>query len=136
MLRLEDILPNLPITKKRTPIPMGKRTLPRASSPGEEALALHLKAHKIPYQREVLFHPDRRWRFDFTLRQPSVYKVGIAAEVEGGIYSGGRHTRGNGFLADCRKYNEAALLNWVVLRFTTEMVNNGEAINCIKRAIA
>ena len=29
----------------------------------------------------------------------------IAYEIEGGVFSGGRHTRGVGFIKDCEKYN-------------------------------
>ena len=46
----------------------------------------------------------------------------IAFEVEGGVYSGGRHTRGAGFTADCKKYNAAAMLGWYVIRITPEMI--------------
>lgn len=42
----------------------------------------------------------------------------IAIELEGGIWSGGRHTRGKGFEGDCDKYNEAALAGWTVFRLT------------------
>lgn len=58
----------------------------------------------------------------------------LAVEVEGGVYSGGRHTRGAGFTKDCEKYNEAILFGWRVLRFTGEQVNDGTAIRMIQRA--
>lgn len=68
-------------------------------------------------EREHVFHPERRWRFDFALVDRRV-----AFEVEGGQWTGGRHTRGLGFAADCEKYNAAAMAGWRVLRFTQSMV--------------
>ncbi|BBU05363.1 hypothetical protein [Aeromonas veronii] len=40
---------------------------------------------------ELLFHPKRKWRFDYAWPTRM-----IALEVHGGIHSGGRHTRGGG----------------------------------------
>ena len=62
---------------------------------------------------EFTFHPTRLWRFDYAW--PECW---VALEVEGGIFSGGRHTRGAGFLKDMEKYNEATRLGWRVLRCT------------------
>ena len=62
---------------------------------------------------EHRFHPTRRWRFD---RAHPVALVAI--ELEGGIWTGGRHTRGSGYVGDCEKYNAATLENWAVFRFT------------------
>jgi very-short-patch-repair endonuclease len=70
------------------------------------------KSRPMP-RRQYCFHPARRWRFDFAWPDAMV-----AVEVEGGVWTGGRHTRGAGFQADCRKYNAAVLLGWRVLRYT------------------
>ena len=51
---------------------------------------------------EHKFHPARKWRIDYFFRRGDV-KVGL--EVEGGVWSKGRHTRGAGFLKDMEKYN-------------------------------
>ena len=59
----------------------------------------------------------------------------IAAEIEGGTWSGGRHTRGSGYEKDCEKYNEAVRLGWSVLRFTAKMVRDGSGILLIKEMI-
>ena len=83
------------------------------------------------YLMEHRFHPTRRWRFDFSW--PSRM---IAAEIEGGTWSGGRHTRGSGYEKDCEKYNEAVRLGWSVLRFTGKMVKDGSGILLIKEMLS
>ena len=67
---------------------------------------------------EMQFHSGRKWRFDMAWPE-----VQLAIEIEGGIYSGGRHTRGTGFQADCEKYLEAAILGWTVIRLTPSMLD-------------
>ena len=100
------------------------------NSKGEETLALLLRHYKIPFHREFRFHKTRRWRFDFVIGDfPSMIKIAI--EVEGGIYSNGRHTRGSGYSADLIKYNTALLGGWRVLRYTTKQIDQ-DVINDIK----
>jgi very-short-patch-repair endonuclease len=89
----------------------------------EELFALHCKAHSLCPVREHKFHPSRRWKFDFAFPDRKV-----AVEVEGGVWSNGRHTRGSGYIADCEKYNAAAALGWFVFRFDGGAVKSGEAI--------
>lgn len=86
----------------------------------ERSIETYIKRHGIPEpERELRFHPERRWRFDFAWRDKHV-----ALETEGGTFSGGRHTRAIGFHRDAEKYNAAALLGWLVLRLDTEMVKD------------
>ena len=59
----------------------------------------------------------------------------ILVEVEGGIWSGGRHTRGKGYLGDMEKYNAATVMGYQVLRFSTEQVKSGLAIQQIEGVI-
>lgn len=61
---------------------------------------------------EFKFHPTRKWRADFAI--PSCK---ILIEIDGGIWSGGRHTRGGGFIGDMEKLNAAAILGYRVLRY-------------------
>lgn len=70
-------------------------------------------------QPEYKFHPARRWRFDFAAPDAM---VGI--ELEGGTWGNGRHNRGDGYAADCAKYNAAGLAGWQVFRFTADMLAN------------
>ncbi len=90
----------------------------------------HIKSYGLDkgMVREYKFHPDRRWRFDFAW--PSVL---VAVEVEGGVWSGGRHGRGSGFIGDCEKYGEAAVLGWRVLRVAGPMVENGTGLDLLIR---
>lgn len=77
---------------------------------------------------EYRFHPQRRWRFDFAL--PSLL---LAIEVDGGIFTAGRHSRGIGQEADMVKGNEAILLCWSVLHFSTRHVHSGHAFDMVKQ---
>ena len=70
---------------------------------------------------ELLFHPKRRWRLDFAWPTRM-----IALEVHGGIHSGGRHTRGRGFVEDRARMNEATLLGWTVLEVTPEHIKTSQ----------
>ncbi len=100
---------------------------------GEALLAVLLKEADIPFIREHKFHPKRRWRFDFALALPHPWKIAI--EVEGGIWSGGRHTRAIGYSKDCEKYNAATVLGWSVLRYPATEIGD-ETINQIQQLIA
>jgi len=98
----------------------------------EETFAFQIAAYKLPAaNREYRFHDKRRWRFDFAWPEKKV-----AVEIEGGVWTGGRHTSGAGFIADSEKYNTAAVLGWKVLRFHGGAVKSGEAINFVKEVLA
>lgn len=96
----------------------------------EAKLALELKALKIDFEQEFKFHPRRKWRADFHLKGRM-----ILIEVEGGIWSGGRHTRGKGYIGDMEKYNAATMLGYQVIRFSTEQVKSGLAIQQIEKMV-
>ena len=99
----------------------------RVVSEGEATLVQHLKTHKIGFEQEYKFHPTRKWRADFLITGTK-----ILIEVEGGIWSGGRHTRGKGYIGDMEKYNSAAIMGFTVLRFSTDQVKSGIAIQQIE----
>ena len=97
-------------------------------SKAEESLALQIRAVKLPEPvREHRFHAVRRWRFDFAYPDQK-----LAIEVEGGVWSGGRHTRGAGFTKDCEKYNTALMDGWRVYRCTPQMVEAGIVVRDIE----
>lgn len=117
--------------RSKFPIKKGKKRRSvkgqRVQSVGEVTLATHLRGCKINFEQEYKFHPERNWRADFLITGTK-----ILIEVEGGIWSGGRHTRGKGFIADMEKYNAAATLGFKVLRFDTQQVKSGLAIKQIE----
>src|SRR5579859_4411089 len=116
-------------TMKRT----RTRRTPLPASGLESLLLLHMAAYGLPVpEQQVRFHPTRRWRFDFAW--PAAGR--LAVEVDGGTWSSGRHVSGRGFEADCCKINEATLLGWRVLRFTRGMVESGQAVEMIQRALS
>lgn len=81
--------------------------------------------------KEHRFYQPRKWRFDYALPR---YK--IAVEVEGGVWTGGRHIRPEGFLGDIEKYNTATLLGWRVFRTTPDHLLTGKTILLLKNAIS
>ena len=84
----------------------------------------------IEVVKEHQFHPKRRWRFDYAIIEHK-----IAIEVEGGVWTGGRHTRPQGFLGDIEKYNTATLMGWRVFRVTPDNLYKLSTLNLIKQAI-
>ena len=79
---------------------------------------------------EHKFHDTRKWRIDFAIID---LKIGI--EIEGGVWSGGRHTRGNGFIEDMEKYNAAVTIGWVILRFTPQDLNKITTFETVKKVV-
>lgn len=109
---------------------MRRKPIPRQSD-GEEALATRIRQLRLPEPvREYRFAPPRRFRFDFCWPDR-----GVAAEVDGGAYTQGRHTRGPGFERDCEKMNLATLRGWRVFRFTPGMVESGEALAVLEEVL-
>lgn len=102
----------------------------KARSEGEVTLAAQLQGYGIQFKQEFKFHSERRWKADF-----HILGTKILVEVEGGIWSNGRHTRAKGYLGDMEKYNAAAALGYQVYRFSTEQVKSGMAIEKILKLI-
>ncbi len=79
---------------------------------------------------EFRFHTSRRWRFDWCWVERK-----IALEIQGGIWTSGRHVRGAALLDEYEKLNEAAILGYRVLFCTPEQFARGDAIVLVQRAI-
>jgi hypothetical protein len=76
------------------------------------------------------FDPRRRFRFD---RAWPEHKV--AVEVQGGVWTNGRHARGSGITSDAIKFSIAAALGWRVLVMTKPMIEEGLAVDLIAQAL-
>ncbi|WP_114752330.1 hypothetical protein [Pleomorphovibrio marinus] len=101
--------------KNTTRIPKRPQAQKKAVKKGLDKSSMFLKMVIFRYGVKIVpefrFDPNRRWRFDFALPH---YKIAI--EVEGGVWTQGRHTRGSGFVKDIEKYNRAAALGWRLVR--------------------
>ena len=79
------------------------------------------RLHDLPWPvPEYRFHPTRKWRLD--LAWPDLQ---IAVEVQGGIWTGGRHTRGQGAARDYDKLSTAAVMGWCVILVTPSQIKSG-----------
>ena len=95
-----------------------------------DLLQIQMKALGLPIpEKEYRFAPPRRWRADYFFANQV---RPLAVEVEGGLYSGGRHVRGKGAENDMAKYNEMSIMGISLLRFTPQQVEKGEAAQKIR----
>lgn len=108
-------------TIKKSPSSKGKEHL--------DKVALALKQEGYMVVKEHSFHDLRKWRFDLAL---PAYKIAI--EYEGINSDKSRHTTIKGYTGDTDKYNEAALLGWMVIRKTP--LNISGVYDDIKKAIS
>lgn len=81
--------------------------------------------------KEFKFHPTRKWRFDYAIPEHK-----IAIEVEGGVWTGGRHISPKGFLNDMEKYNSATLMGWRVFRTIPDQLHTNATLQLLREAIA
>lgn len=86
---------------------------------------------KVECIKEYKFHPTRKWRFDYAIPEHK-----IALEVEGGVWTGGRHTSPKGFLGDMEKYNTATIMGWRLLRTTPDRLCSNETMQMVRDIIA
>ena len=85
-------------------------------------------------EREYKFHPKRRWKADF-----ASHEAQVLIEVEGGVWTRGRHLSPKGFINDAEKYLAATLMGWSVLRLVSDQLTPellGEIIAYVRDRIA
>lgn len=81
---------------------------------------------------EYRFHPVRKWRIDYYF-EANGRRVGL--EVEGGIWTGGRHTRGAGYSGDMEKYNAAGAMGITILRVSPSDLLKTETFELVKKTL-
>jgi hypothetical protein len=89
-----------------------------------------IEAYGIYCQPEYKFHKTRGWRIDFFIEYNGVK---LAVEVEGGVFTGGRHTTSTGFIGDMEKYNEFVLYGiWLYRVIPSELNKETTIANILK----
>jgi hypothetical protein len=109
-------------------------------------------------QVEFKFHPARKWKFDFAFgvvgarseelgdRMPGFDSDAntkllaarfspLAIEVQGAIWTGGRHSRGSGLVKEYEKMNAAAVLGWRVMYCTPQEIGTLKFARTIQAAL-
>lgn len=71
----------------------------------------------------------RRFEFDFCLPDHR-----ILIEIQGAVFTGGRHTRGAGYTADCEKSRLGQMAGYDVLCYTGKQINTKEVKRLIEYA--
>lgn len=81
---------------------------------------------------EFMFHPTRKWRIDWYFEVDGK-RVGL--ELEGGVWSGGRHIRPQGFIADMEKYNAMSAAGIILLRVETRHAMRAATFQLVKNIL-
>jgi hypothetical protein len=113
--------------KQRSVALMVKKTKGEKSNL-EVLLAFQMRAAGLPeFEREYVFHPDRKWRFDF-------YRDGWGIEINGGGWNQGGHNRNPIVMGrDYEKYNAAMEMGIKVLLYTGEQIKDLTALAQLER---
>ena len=83
---------------------------------------------------EYRFHDKRRWRFDYAIPELDGVPVKVAIEFDG-VASHSAHTSITNVLNDSTKFNEAAIMGWIVVRCNTPNLRDGSGYEAITRAV-
>lgn len=119
------------MSNDKIPVKTKKKAQKPAKQPLRDVFTVICKTDlKEVCEKEFKFHPVRKWRFDYAFPEHK-----IALEVEGGVWTGGRHTSSVGFLNDMEKYNTATLMGWRVFRTTPDDLYRKKTFDLIKNAI-
>jgi very-short-patch-repair endonuclease len=85
-----------------------------------------LTLNEIEFVTEYKFEASRKWKTDYYF--PTAC---LALEIEGGAFTGGRHTSGTGFIKDIEKYNALTMKGIKLLRCTPNQLLHTNTINNI-----
>jgi very-short-patch-repair endonuclease len=97
----------------------------------EDLLLFQIHAMGLPEpEREYRAIKGRMFRFDFAWLEQR-----LLVEVNGGTYTKGAHSTGQGIARDYEKANLAVLQGWRVLSFDGKAVKDGTAVEVISKAL-
>lgn len=98
----------------------------------EEYLACVPRAHGFDWtlEKEVRFHPERKWRLDFAW---PARRIGV--EYDGIMFRTVGHNSLGGILRDAEKINEAQRLGWRVFRANAKNVKDGSFFTLIDQVL-
>jgi len=65
---------------------------------------------------EHKFCPERKWRVDY-------FANNVAIEIEGAVWTFGRHNRPSGFLKDMEKYNRLSEMGILLFRIPAHQIS-------------
>lgn len=118
----------------RVGMPQKRTDKPKApfsqGSEAEVALAQQLVMEGLTFAREYRFHPARLWRLDFWFADAQ-----LGVEVQGGGWTGGRHSRGGGIERDCEKSAYVAIAGYRLMMVTPSQIKRGQALEWIRQAV-
>ena len=80
---------------------------------------------------EYQFHLTRKWRLDFAWPHA---RLGL--EVQGGVWSRGKHGRGSGIVKDHDKGNALAVMGWRLLQVQPAALETVATVTMIREALA
>ena len=99
---------------------------------GNQFFIPFLKSAGIPEPvTEHRFAPPRRWRMDYAWPDAK-----LALEVQGGIWTRGRHSRPAALLKEWEKLNTGAAMGWRFLFCQPSDLLKAETIDAIRAALA
>ena len=97
----------------------------------EDNLFYQMEEAMLPLpEREKEFIKGRKFRADFLWR-----KERVIAEVNGGTFRRMAHSTGEGIHRDYEKGDLATLAGWSYLNFDRKMIEDGFAIECLKKIL-
>lgn len=128
------VLPRQGTTKNGTPRARPQRRAKKAKPDLEGMLVEQIAARALPapvlQSRLPWKHTKRLFRGDLLWPEQR-----LLVEVDGGVYTGGRHATGQGIERDNVKHNLAVLNNYRVLRVNGSHVRDGSAVAWIAAAL-
>ena len=97
----------------------------------EATLAFQIRVAGLPRPiQQFTPIPGRKLAFDFGFPDWR-----LLVEVQGGIWTSGKHGRGSGIIKDQDKLNLAVLNQFFTLQFSVNQIEDGSALMVIRQAL-